>query len=134
MKFVVIESPYAGDVEQNLTYLNLCILDCLVRGETPYASHLMLTKALDDLIPWQRKVGIEAGLAVRRIAKNRVFYTDLGWSNGMIAARAKYENEGLSFSHRELDVAIHVERPLLAHHKYQPKRAELLLKLAGKLP
>ena len=40
----VIESPYAGDVEGNLTYLRACLKDCVERGESPYASHGLLTQ------------------------------------------------------------------------------------------
>ena len=65
MKLVVIESPYAGDVERNLRYLDACIRDCIGRGESPYASHKILTTALDDNDPEQRKLGIAAGLAWR---------------------------------------------------------------------
>ncbi len=41
MRRVVIESPYAGDVERNLRYLRLAMADCLERGEAPYASHAL---------------------------------------------------------------------------------------------
>ena len=42
MILVVIESPYAGDVEANVAYAKRCVLDCLRLGEAPYASHLFL--------------------------------------------------------------------------------------------
>lgn len=88
MKYVVVESPYAGDVEENLKYLRACLKDCLERGETPYASHGLLTQpgVLDDLDPEQRKWGIEAGLAWHDRADLVVFYVDRGWSGGMAAA------------------------------------------------
>ena len=99
---VTIESPYAGDVDRNNTYLNLCILDCLLRGETPYASHRMLPGALDDNVPEERKLGISAGLAMSKITDKRAFYADLGYSTGMSAAKAYYESEGMSFEERAL--------------------------------
>jgi hypothetical protein len=90
MKLVVIESPYAGDVAGNLEYAKKCVHDCLKRGEAPYASHLFFTQdgILDDTIPEQRKLGIEAGFAWGRAADLVAFYIDRGWSRGM---RAGYE-------------------------------------------
>jgi hypothetical protein len=44
MKLVIIESPYAGDVEPNVAYAKAAVLDCLSRGEAPYASHLFFTQ------------------------------------------------------------------------------------------
>lgn len=85
MKRVVIESPYAGDVERNLAYLRACMADCLGRGEAPFASHGLYTQpgVLDDRNPEERAKGIEAGFAWRGAADLTVFYTDLGWSSGM---------------------------------------------------
>ena len=43
MRFVIIESPYAGNVEENEEYARKCLRDCLMRGEAPFASHLLYT-------------------------------------------------------------------------------------------
>ena len=102
MKLIVIESPFAGEVDRNLLYLDYAIRNALARGESPYASHKMFTTALDDDDPVQRKRGIEAGLAWRRNADARVFYVDLRWSTGMIAARKLYDDEGLPYTMRML--------------------------------
>ena len=53
MTRVIVESPYAGDIEKNMRYLRACIRDCLLRGETPYASHALYTQdgVLRDDIP-----------------------------------------------------------------------------------
>lgn len=85
MKLVVIESPYAGDVERNLRYLRACMADCFDRGEAPYASHALYTQpgVLDDDIPAERQLGIDAGFAWAECAAARVVYTDLGISTGM---------------------------------------------------
>ena len=40
MKLVILESPYAGDVEANVEYARACVRDSLSRGEAPIASHL----------------------------------------------------------------------------------------------
>jgi hypothetical protein len=100
----IIESPYAGNVARNALYLELCIRDSVLHGEAPYASHKMMTAALDDLDPEERRRGIDAGMAWRRLAGNRVFYLDLGWSDGMEAARHLYDNERLYWMTRYLGV------------------------------
>lgn len=41
MIFVIVESPYAGDVERNTAYARAAVRDCLMRGEAPFASHLL---------------------------------------------------------------------------------------------
>lgn len=86
MDLVVIESPYAGDVSKNVEYAKACVNDCLKKGEAPYASHLFFTQEgiLDDLIPEERKLGIDAGLAWGRAAKRSVVYLDRGISGGMV--------------------------------------------------
>lgn len=96
MQLVVVESPYAGDVERNLKYARACMRDCLIRGEAPIASHLLYTQSgiLDDNDPEQRKQGIEAGFAWAAHAERRMFYVDLGWSRGMKVAFDKYRAEG----------------------------------------
>ena len=85
MRLVVIESPYAGDVERNLRYLRACMADCLARGEAPYASHALYTQpgVLDDTIPAERTQGIAAGFAWGDCAEACVVYTDCGVSAGM---------------------------------------------------
>jgi hypothetical protein len=87
MRRVVIESPYAGDVALNLRYLRACMRDCILRGESPYASHALLTKdgVLDDDVPAERALGIRAGFAWRDVADATVVYTDLGMSTGVRA-------------------------------------------------
>lgn len=97
-KLVILESPFAGrgetasqrsiDKAENLRYARACVRDCVLRGESPQASHLLFTQEgiLDDHIPDERTLGINAGLAWRWVADYSVFYTDRGWSNGMLEA------------------------------------------------
>jgi len=82
---VIIESPYAGDVERNLRYLRACMRDSLLRGEAPFASHALYTQlgVLDDDIAAERDLGINAGFEWRRVASKTVVYIDLGISYGM---------------------------------------------------
>lgn len=109
-RLVVIESPYAGDVARNRVYLHACIRECALRGDTPYASHLMLTTALDDGDPEERALGIRLGLAWRRAAQMRIFYIDRGWSDGMRAAVDLYAVEGLEYEVRKLGSIVRTVR------------------------
>lgn len=97
MRLVVIESPYAGEVERNLLYARRAMRDCLRRGEAPIAFHLLYTQPgiLDDSIPDERKLGIAAGLEWAMKASLICFYTDYGWSRGMEGALTFYK--GLPF-------------------------------------
>jgi hypothetical protein len=89
---VILESPYAGDVEVNIAYAREAIADSLARGEAPLASHLLYTQVLDDADPKGRKQGIEAGLAWLPHAQSTVAYIDLGVSSGMAQGiRLAYE-------------------------------------------
>jgi hypothetical protein len=85
VELVIIESPYAGNVELNLKYAKMCVLDCLKRNEAPYASHLFFTQPdiLDDTIPEERDLGIKAGLCWGEKAEKTVVYHDLGITPGM---------------------------------------------------
>ncbi len=82
---VIIESPYAGNVDRNLRYLRACMHDCLMRGEAPFASHGLYTQpgVLDDDHPDERTKGIQAGFAWREFANLTVVYTDEGTTEGM---------------------------------------------------
>jgi hypothetical protein len=96
MRLVVVESPYAGNVELNLKYLRAAMADCLARGEAPFASHGLYTQpgVLRDEVPEERIRGIDAGFAWAAHALVRAFYSDLGWSNGMRAGFAEAERLG----------------------------------------
>jgi len=83
MRRVIMESPFAGNVERNLKYAHACIRDCLSRDEAPFASHVLYTQALDDNDMVDRARGITAGLEWGVHARKTVVYTDLGISQGM---------------------------------------------------
>jgi len=85
LRRVIVESPCAGDRERNERYLTAALVDCLLRGETPYASHAILTRpgVLDDTSPAQRELGLVAGFAWRDAADATVVYVDLGITPGM---------------------------------------------------
>ena len=86
-KIVIVESPYAGNVEANLEYARAACLDCFKRGEVPFASHLLFTQMLDDGNPLERELGIKSGYEFWPAASRIVFYVDRGWSPGMQAAK-----------------------------------------------
>ena len=85
MRRVIIESPYAGDVEANVEYARACIRDSLSWGEAPIASHLLYTQPgiLRDEFPKERQWGIDAGLAWGAVAEATVVFIDRGISKGM---------------------------------------------------
>ena len=93
---VLIESPFAGDVETNIRYARACMRDSLIRGEYPFAMHLLYTQdgILDDDIPAERSLGIESGLAWGKHASKTVVYTDLGISPGMELGIKSAREEG----------------------------------------
>lgn len=99
---VILESPYAGDVETNVKYAKACVLDCLLRGEAAFASHLFYTQVLDDNIPEQRQQGIEAGLSIARLFSYTVVYTDLGISKGMEYGIEAAQKAGRHVSYRRI--------------------------------
>lgn len=105
MRLVILESPYAGDVEANVAYAKRCIKDCLGRGEAPIASHLLFTQPgiLDDGDPEQRRLGIKAGIAWYEVAEAIVFYLDRGVSSGMNSAMTYAHRVGVPIEHRRLD-------------------------------
>ena len=93
---VIIESPFAGNVRENIEYARKCLLDSLKRKEFPIASHLLYTQVLEDTNELERELGITAGLEWGKFAKKTVVYTDLGISKGMeygIAQAVKWERE-----------------------------------------
>ena len=104
MKRVILESPYAGDIIRNTNYARACLRDCLLRGETPFASHLLYTQpgVLDDQVQEERKLGIDAGLAWGKVAEATVVYTDYGISSGMKYGIARAKKEGRLVEYRQI--------------------------------
>lgn len=83
MRLVVLESPYAGDHVRNVKYARDCIRDCLYKGESPIASHLLFPQLLKDDDAEERLLGMKAGHVWIRVCDAVVVYTDLGVSGGM---------------------------------------------------
>jgi hypothetical protein len=105
MKTVVIESPFAGNVEKNLRYVRAAMHDCLVNhDEAPFASHALYTQdgVLDDDIESERELGIVAGFVYRSLCEKTVVYTDLGISKGMQYGIDHAEKLGHPVEYRQL--------------------------------
>lgn len=89
MRLVIVESPYAGKTEfeiaRNVVYARACMRDCLMRGEAPFASHLLYTQPgiLDDNNPEERALGIKVGFEWGKRADATVVYVNLGVTEGM---------------------------------------------------
>jgi hypothetical protein len=108
MRLVILESPYGSDdpsiVERNVAYARACMRDSLLRGEAPFASHLLYTQpgVLDDQVDVERDRGIAAGLAWGRVANATVVYADLGVTRGMKLGIARAHAEGRQLFTRTL--------------------------------
>jgi hypothetical protein len=105
MRRVIIETPYAGDVETNLRYLRSCLRDSLLRGEAPFSSHGLYTQlgVLDDGNPNERGRGMQAGFEWRASADATVVYTDLGLSLGVKLGIKHAEHIGQPVEYRTLE-------------------------------
>lgn len=108
MKLVVIESPYRGatpaEQEANIAYARACLRDCIERGESPIASHLLLTQpgVLDDAKADERLAGILAGHAWLRVADICAVYLDRGISEGMRQGMNAAAQAGVRIVHRRI--------------------------------
>ena len=104
MRLVIVEHPYAGNVELNLRYGRACMADCLMRGEAPFASALLYTQpgVLDDTKPTERALGIAAGLEWGRWAEATVVYSDLGVTRGMRTGIDHAERQSRPVEYRRL--------------------------------
>ena len=104
-RLVIIESPYAGNIDNNVAYARAAMRDCLMRGEYPLASHLLYTQTgiLRDDISAERTLGIEAGLAWGERADATVVYEDFGVSRGMQQGIDRARCAGRPVEYRRLE-------------------------------
>jgi len=99
---VMVESPYSGDVENNLHYLRRAMRDCIFRGEIPFATHAFGPQFLDDTIPGERELGIVLGQYL--IEPDFIaFYLDRGWSHGMREAECYYKELSFPTEYRKIE-------------------------------
>lgn len=98
-KRVIMESPFAGDVKNNVRYAKISMLDLSLLEYAPSASHLMYTQMLDDTIEADRNQGIDKGLDIAHNI-DTIVRVDRGYSNGIKygVIRAEKEGRNISFS------------------------------------
>lgn len=94
---VILESPFAGDRARNVAYAQEMLRRCLLRRLAPIASHLLYTQCLDDNVPEQRELGIQAGFVWRPHADYTIFCCRYGWSSGMRLALEDCRKRSLPF-------------------------------------
>lgn len=110
-RIVQIESPFSPSngrtVEENIEYARAAMWAVLMQGDVPYASHLLYTQpgVLDDTIPEQREMGIQAGFELYRQKKVDVcaIYSELGITKGMIQGIMCAMANGIPLEFRSLD-------------------------------
>lgn len=108
-RLVILETPFAGKGPnrfvrwisrlRNKLYARVCMFDSIHRDEAPMVSHLLYTQCLNDDIPGERLLGINAGLAWGKCCDATVVYVDRGVSDGMRLGivRAKAEGRRVEF-------------------------------------
>ena len=99
---VILESPYAGDVEKNRLYALACLRDMFKRGEAPFASHILYPPVLTKWTEAERNQGITAGFSWYEVAELCAVYTDKGITEGMIRGIARAESLGVEVERRTL--------------------------------
>src|SRR5208337_1854682 len=118
MRSVIIESPFSSGtlisipdvVARNERYLDACMLACLRRDESPYASHGLYTRpgVLKDILPDERKLGMMAGwcwlevMSAAGLNGLSVVYLDLGMSSGMEDGIKRARALGVEIEERRL--------------------------------
>lgn len=119
MRRVQILSPFRGatpaEQRRNVAYAQAALLDCLGRGEAPFAPHLLYPAVLDDSDPLKRAQGISAGLEWLAVAEAVVVYTDLGVSVGMAAELRAAEVAGVLVERRSLPGWASAAAPICPH-------------------
>jgi len=114
MNKVVVESRLNGDTTTNLRFVLWCCRALLVReGKHAIASHMICPWFMDDSNSNERDQGI-AWEWVWEPYVPHMFFCDLGWSRGMLAARDKCMKEQIPYD--ELTLA-----------KYDPDMWEFFL-------
>ena len=84
MKITIVESPYSSpDRLTCLRYACWACFDCILRGEAPFASHLLFTQILPET-PTSRDLGLAMRDTIAKATQGLVAqYVDLGTTAGM---------------------------------------------------
>lgn len=92
---VVIESPLAGDWQNNFRYALWCARAVWLRyGHSAIASHLINPWYMDDTVLRERQAGIDNEWVWGDKEAPHWFFTDLGMSRGMVLALDRCEANG----------------------------------------
>lgn len=103
-RLVLVESPYAGDIAANVAYARAAIRDCILRGESPFASHLLYTQdgVLRDEVREERDLGMRAGWEWLRAVDAVVVYQDRGITPGMKGGITRASKRGVPIEYRNI--------------------------------
>lgn len=98
-KLAYICSPYRGNVFKrfrNIRYAQQLTRNAIRAGFAPIATHLYLTKILDDEQPAERAKGIAAGLNILSECGTMIVGTRYGVSEGMAAEIEHARKNGIT--------------------------------------
>ena len=92
---IVIESPLAGEFQENFRYALWCARAVWIRyGHSAIASHLLNPWFMDDTAPRERQAGIDNEWVWDK-ANPHWFFTDRGTSRGMTFAEERCLRDGI---------------------------------------
>lgn len=106
---VILESPFRESSPgpkrgRNKRYLRRALRDSIFNhNESPFASHEMFTRALDDNEPHERQLGINLALPWLAAAEKMVVYADLMISTGMQQSIARAVELKIPIEYRYID-------------------------------
>lgn len=101
---IYICSPYAGDIEANVTAARRYSRFAVEKGYIPIAPHLLFPQFMNDCDPKERELGLFFGNAIMsKCSEIWVFGSTI--SNGMAAEikRARWKNYRLRYFTEELE-------------------------------
>lgn len=122
---VQIESPFfvkdnKQETRNNIKYARECMYECLKRGYSPFASHLLYTQCLDDNFIEDRELGINAGLEFLEVVDFSLVYIDRGISEGMKLGIEEANKKGIPVYYKLLgDDYIYKECSFIKNEKTQ---------------
>lgn len=131
---VVLESRFSADniesLVRNKKFTLACMRDCFLKGEAPYASHVIYaqTHILDDFISEERALGMHAGFLWGDLALKTVVYTDLGVSLGMEMGIERAKKQGREIEYRKLNFIPKVDSEEIDIEKIMIENQKKLLK------
>lgn len=81
---VIIETPYAGNIEYNSEFTKACVRDSLINhNENPQCLHLIYPKIINDEDTSERSLGLGRSFAIHKKANRKIYYLDRGFTEGM---------------------------------------------------